>query len=204
MTFCYILTWKGGGKISSGSLFITSVRLGLASHKHCFHLFLQASQDGLFFQHLLLCVCFPSGELGYNAEAALWDGHRAPASDQLRLPSEWFLRRCGRPGHHEQPAGRDQRGQIGRVVWNFLSILQDAEGRWERGKCGQRPTSRRSSESISAHVPFCNVAPRTLDAHVWTGVLECSAVSMVIKKNAQSLESELLRSEWWLALICNS
>lgn len=59
---------------------------------------------------------YPAGESGSHAEAAFGDGHRAAASARFQFAPERVLRRGGRPWHHEQPAGRDQRGQIGEAA----------------------------------------------------------------------------------------
>ncbi|XP_015218184.2 potassium channel subfamily K member 12 isoform X2 [Lepisosteus oculatus] len=49
---------------------------------------------------------------GDHAEAALGDGQWLPADRMRQLAAQWLLRRGGRPGHHEQPAGGDQRHPV--------------------------------------------------------------------------------------------
>lgn len=79
---------------------------------------------------LYLFHLFPAGESGYYAEAAFGDGHRAPAPVRLQLAAERVLGRGGRPRHHEQPVGGDQRGQIGgNRRESFRLRGRDEEGR---------------------------------------------------------------------------
>lgn len=60
-----------------------------------------------------LCLSLPAGKSGHHAEAAFRNGHREPAPVELQLQAERIFRGGGSPWHHEQPTGRDQRGQIG-------------------------------------------------------------------------------------------
>lgn len=61
---------------------------------------------------LLPLFCLSTGQPRYYAETAVGNGRRSPTPVQLEFTPEWILRRGGRPWHHEQPPGRDQRGQI--------------------------------------------------------------------------------------------
>lgn len=96
---------------------------------HWLHVLLSKHKQQIF----LLSSCLislsappppPAGESGYYAEAAFRDGYRTPAPVRLQLTSEWVLRRGGCPWHHEQPPGRDERGQIGRSSTNLVKDIK--------------------------------------------------------------------------------
>lgn len=83
---------------------------------------------------MLTSFSSPAGELGHHAEAAVGDGGRTPAAvRRLLLASERLLGRGGRPGHHEQPAGRDQRGQIRSCLKKKKQIQKIEEEESEAG-----------------------------------------------------------------------